>query len=405
MIKPNSIAIACLTASGLAGWAMAQDNLSTGTYPPSSSSPSSTVSAPRTGLYETVTKGNAAADNTVDDFTRRPTLIGTKQYFAGFGGADMQSGAFSFEGRGWNWFGSAVSRAGSAQGGANPAEVRAGIASGTAWGGGLILSFDKSTTDNAGTKTKTVIEGDGFGAFGDFNLGNSDVYGQVALYTGFDALLPPVNNYIKVEPPSPLPTTETNNYLINAMGGWKKDATTEGTHALNVEVGYNYSKNEVDPSTPANENSINELAVMFAHGYILRATPDYSVFLGTNNLLIWRAEKTTAAPTEHSIIGISTSPNLAFQKQFGKGFEGFSGGSVTASYFSYSNEPFGIGAPEEATRLLTADADVAVGLRWVKDNFALEGSLKEAVLLNGPYLIGGNANQGLMAEVGMSLGI
>ena len=47
---------------------------------------------------------------------------------------------------------------------------------------------------------------------------------------------------------------------------------------------------------------------------------------------------------------------------------------------------------------------MAVGLRWVKDNFALEGSLKEAFLANGPNFIGG-ASQGLLGPIGISLGI
>ena len=87
MTNLKAIATTCLAVTGLA---MAQDNASTSAFPtPSSSSSSnSSVSAPRTGLYSVVTKGNAAADKTVVDYTRRPTLIGNKQYFAGFGGAD-----------------------------------------------------------------------------------------------------------------------------------------------------------------------------------------------------------------------------------------------------------------------------------------------------------------------------
>jgi hypothetical protein len=399
MMKLKTIAIACMTASGVTGGAFAQDGLATGSFPTPSSSSSSAVSAPRTGLYSSVTKGNAAADNTVDDFTRRPTLIGDKQYFAGYGNDSLQSGAYSFQGIGFNWFGAMV-------GGANPDEVRVGVGSGTAWGGGLIVSFDKNTVETAAGKTKTVIEGDGFGAFGDFNLGTSDVYGQVALYTGFDALNPPTDHYTKVEPQTG-PTVETTNSLINVMVGWKKDATTEHTHALNAEVTYNYSSNEVDPSTPTDKTTLNELIVALSHGYILKASTDYSVFLGVNGGLSWQSAKQETPDLDASHIGVFASPNLAFQKQLGKGFEGFSGGSVTLSYDTYSDMPvpFAAGAPTDATELLTAGADVAVGLRWVKDNFALEGGLKESVLANGPYIVGGNAGQGLFYNLGISLGI
>src|SRR4051812_47059932 len=86
----RTIATTCLAVSGLA---MAQG----------ASAP--VPSAPRTGLYGSVTRGNIAADNTVEDYSRRPTLIGDKQYFAGFGDADLGNAAFSLKGMGYNWFG------------------------------------------------------------------------------------------------------------------------------------------------------------------------------------------------------------------------------------------------------------------------------------------------------------
>ena len=403
MIKLQTIAIACLAASGLAGRAMALENTSTSSFPTPSSSSSSSVSAPRTGLYTAVTHGNAAADNTVDDYTRRPTLIGDKQYFAGYGDADMQSGAFAFEGMGFNWFGAMA-------GGADPDELRVGLGKSTAWGGGVIVSFDKQNVETAAAKTKTVLVGDGFGAFGDFNLGSSDVYGQVALYTGFAALNPPnaAFNYVKVEPKAAGGvTTENSNYLIDVMAGWKKDATTEHTHAFNVELAYDMSKHKVDPSTPTEEVTENDLTLNVSHGYILKQSADYSVFLGCNGAFLFVTQKVTNPSTDLSHYGAMASPNLAFQKLFGYGFEGFSGASATLSFDTYDNiaPPFLAPGATSASQLLTGGADVNVGLRWVKDNFALEGSLKETVLQNGPYLIGGTADQGLFANVGIALGI
>ncbi|MDQ3002601.1 MAG: hypothetical protein M3Y08_15230 [Fibrobacterota bacterium] len=397
MKKLNTIAITCLAVSGLAGWALAQD-LSTGTYSTPATSSSSSLVAPRTGLYSVVTKNNGAGDNTVEDFTRRPTLIGDKQYFAGYGGSDMLSGAFSFQGIGLNWFGAMVG------GGISNDEVRFGVGSGNAWGGGVILALAKTNVETAAGKTKTVLEGDGFGVFGDFGLGNSDVYGQVAMYTDFNGPAggPGGFNYVKVEP-AVGPESETTYRLINIMAGWKKDATTEGTHSLNVEAAYNMGSHEVDPSTPAIDTKVNELGVLFAHGYILKASTDYSVFLGVNTGLQWHAESFEAAPTDRDNIGLFASPNMAFQKNLGKGFEVFSGGSVTASYSQSSNIPVG---EVEASALLTGGADVALGLRWVKDNFALEGSISENLLQTGPYFISGNDNaSGMFLQVGMSLGI
>ena len=125
MTKLKTAAITCMAVSGLAGWALAQEN-STSAFPtPSGSSSASTVSAPRTGLYTAVTQGNAAADNTVDDFSRRPTLIGSKQYFAGYGGTDMQSAAYNFRLGSLNWFGAVAAGAGT-----SPATLRVGAGSG-----------------------------------------------------------------------------------------------------------------------------------------------------------------------------------------------------------------------------------------------------------------------------------
>jgi hypothetical protein len=357
-----------------------------------------------------VTKGNGAADNTVDDYSRRPTLIGSKQYFAGFGGADMQSGAFSFEGKGMNWFGAVI-------GGANPNLLRLGVASGTAWGGGLLLAIDHTNVTNAAGETTTTFAGDGYGVFGDFNLGTSDVYGQIGWFTGFPGTLGGgvvglIPNATATFKPNVGAEISEHNWNLNLMAGWKKDATTEGTHSLNAEFSYtlgkNTSKGAVAPAANL-DNSMNQVVLSLSHGYILKAASDYAVFLGCYGGFLWQADKSTTPSVDASHVSVMASPNIAFQKQLGHGFEGFSGASVTGSYDTFSNEPgaapFPPAGSTDASQLLTGSADVAVGLRWVKDNFALEGSLKETVLQNGPYLIGGNAGQGMFVNVGMALGI
>jgi hypothetical protein len=411
MTKLKTAAKTCMMVSGMTGLILAQDNLPTSAFPTPSGATASTsagaVAAPRTGLYTVVTKNNAAADNTVDDYSRRPTLIGNRQYFAGFGGPDMQSGAFSFEGKGLNWFGSMT-------GGANPNLLRVGVGSGTAWGGGALVAIDHTDVTTAAGETTTSFTGNGVGLFGDVNLGNSDVYGQLGWFTGFPGTLgaTPLGfqaNTSQTLKPNAGGETSLSNWNVNLLAGWKKDATTEGTHALNLEFGYTFGKNTTDGLTPDLDNSVSTVLLNFFHGYILKSASDYAVFLGDNSGIIWQSDKSDAPSVDGSHFGVSVSPNLAFQKQLGKGFEGFSGASVTASFDYYNDEPATLPFPpvaaNDASQYLTGSADVAVGLRWVKDNFALEGSLKETVLQNGPYLIGGNANQGLFLQIGMSLGI
>lgn len=383
MMKHNTIAIASMAVSVLAGMASAQD-----AFPTPTSTAAASAAAPRTGLYTGVTKGNAAADNTVDDYSRRPTLIGDKQYLAGWGTADLVNAAYSIQGMGFNWFGSVLAIDSLSQ-------IRAGLAGGTAWGAGAIVGVRREYTKTPGPtggETTTYYEPSGFGVFGDFNLGSSDVYGQVGWNTGLPSQ-PGSQNSVLVKPATG-PEIDNQFHTLSIMAGWKKDATTEGTHAYNIEA--SYASEMTRPQVSAGDATLNIINVMPAWGYILRANSSYSVFLGTNGLLSY------IQPEDGSAYIISASPNFAFQKQFGKGFEGFSGFSVTGSWSSASDINVN---GDEFSQLLTGGADMAVGLRWVKDNFALEGSLKEAFLANGPYFIGGNTNQGLLASIGLSLGI
>ncbi|GEM_PF-2274813 len=386
MIKLNTIATVCVAAAGLAGWVKAQENTTTGSFPTPSST--SSVSAPRTGLYSGVTKGNAAADNTVDDFSRRPTLIGEKQYLAGWGTANLVNAAYSIQGNGFNWFGAVLALDSLSQ-------IRAGLAKGTSWGAGVIAGVNRihAKAATGGVETTTYYEPSGFGLFGDFNLGSSDVYGQVGWNTGLPSA-PGLQNSVWTKAPAPLPEDDDQNHTLSFMGGWKKDATTEGTHAVNIEL--SYTSEMIRLKNPTLEATLSTINVMPAWAYILRANSSYSVFVGANGLLSY------LHPENGNAYDVSVSPNFAFQKQFGHGFEGFSGFSVTASWSSETD--LGV-AGEEGSQLLTGGADMAVGLRWVKDNFAFEGALKDVVLANGPYLIGGNAGQGLMSSVGISLGI
>lgn len=353
---------------------------------------------PRTGLYGSVMKGNAASDNTVDDFTKRAHLI-DRQYLAGWGGADLVNAGYSFEAIGFNWFGAAY-------GGATPDEVRFGLASEGKFGGGLMLALNKvSTEDSLLGKTKTVLETDGFGAFGSFALGNAgDVYGELSVLTGFDDLGSGNDNYVKLDPPAPATGSEVTPRVIHVMAGWKKDATTEGTHALNAELILNIENWESKVGTATAKRGINDFQLWFYHGYILKDAGTFKVFTGSNSLVQFQTRDWDAAPTDRSIGVVSVTPNMSFQKTLGHGFEATAGAGVTAAWISQTNMPSGANNLDKSTTFLTGGADMAVGLRWVYENFAFEGAVKELMLSNGPQFIGGNAAPGMFAQIGLSVG-
>lgn len=363
------------------GLALAQDAAPTGPI------------APRTGAYGDVSQGNAASDNTVLDYTKRPTLIQGKQYMAAVaadnGTAQLGNGYFSFAGKGLDWFGSVTA---SSLTGAGAGEMRAGAAAGT-WGAGVVVDFKKTwIKDPAGNKTKAVVAGDGYGGFVDFGLGRiGDVYGEVISYTSAP--------YSKTD----VPAAETNPWMLHFLAGWKKDATTEGTHAFNVEALYNLSSSTVDPG--GIKTKVNAFGVMFSHGYILKASQSYSVFLGSNNSLAYSTTDNPAPTADPDFTTVSLSPNMVFQKQLGKGFETFAGASGSL-VFAMGNA--GVGDAGNST-LNTTGADASVGLRWAKDNFALEGTVNQALLKSGPNFIGGNGGtangNGLFAKFGLALGI
>ncbi len=339
------------------------------------------ATAPRTGLYSEVVKGNAASDNTVDDLTKRPHLI-NQQYIAGWGNAQLTNAAYSFKGGNLNWFGTARSNPGEA-------EIRTGVGSTGAWGGGLIVSLHRThTEDPIAGKTTTNFEGQGLGGFGSFNLGSvGDVYGQVAYYAGFDDLTIGNNNAIEVIPVAG-PTVTTENHLLNFMAGWKKDASQAGEHALNVELNMNFSSNKAG----AAKNGLTNINLSFYHGYILQASDDFSVFLGSNNSFIYNSASADPGP-DASGYTIASTPNISFQKKLGWGFDTQAGAGVTIAYVTQ----------EDNNAALTDGADMSLGLRWTKDNFAIEGLVREALLSNGPQFIGGGA-PGLFASIGLSVG-
>lgn len=344
-------------------------------------------------------KGNGASDNTVDDFTRRAHLI-DGQYLVGAGGQTLVNGAFSFEGLGFNWFGQAY-------GGDAPDEVRFGLAKSGLFGAGLMVSFAKATTEDSAiggkAETKNVLEGDGFGLFGSFMLGSAgDVYGEAFVYTGTDAL-PGADNY--TENKTAAATTEYTPRLLHILAGWKRDASSEGTHSLNAEFIFNMHSEE-NKAAATTEDNMTELQLAFYHGYVLKDAGSFKVFLGSSTQLTYQDYSFEAAPQDRSRMSLNIAPNISMQKTLSKGFEIFAGADMNLGFVSLTNlTPAGPAAgPDKGTVLATSGTDVSVGLRWNYENIAIEGALVDTFLAHGPHFIGGDDDQGLFAQVGLSVG-
>jgi hypothetical protein len=367
---------------------------------PAPAAASSEKTAPRTAAYGTVMKGNGASDNTIDDFTRRAHLI-DRQYLVGSGGQTLVNGAFSFEAVGFNWFGQAY-------GGGAPDEVRFGLASSGLFGAGLMVSFAKTTIeDSVGAtlvESKTVLEGDGFGFFGSFMLGSiGDVYGEAFVYTGTDAL-PGADVYN--ESKTSAATTEYTPRLLHILAGWKRDASSEGTHSLNAEFSLNLHSEE-NKAVTTTEDELTEMQLAFYHGYVLKDAGGFKVFLGSSTNLVYQDFSFEAAPQDRSRLGLNFAPNISMQKTLAKGFEIFAGADMNWGFTKASNLTLDGGAgaaPDEGTLLLTSGTDVSVGLRWNYENIALEGALVDTFLAHGPHFIGGDDEQGLFGQVGLSVG-
>jgi hypothetical protein len=56
------------------------------------------------------------------------------------------------------------------------------------------------------------------------------------------------------------------------------------------------------------------------------------------------------------------------------------------------------------TTVKTGGMDVALGLRWTHGRLAVEGILKETLLVDGPDFVGGTA-PGLLGAIGLSVGL
>jgi hypothetical protein len=188
------------------------------------------------------------------------------------------------------------------------------------------------------------------------------------------------------------------------MAGWKKDATTEGTHSLNLEGAVNILS--VDSAGPpkTTDNAL-ALSLVFSHGYILKAGTGYSVFLGSNTAFIYTSFDPPGSAADGHTMTLAVMPNLVFHKDLGHNFELSSGGSAGLSLNMYSKaEVPDLGFAKSGHTLLTSNAEINLGLRWVKDNFAFEGSVNESLLQSGPNFISG-MNNSMFGRIGVSLAI
>lgn len=399
-MKWSPLAIGSLVSTALLGAAIAQSDFtppatdaSTYSSNPGSTTANTGLTAPRTGIYNAVTALNAAADITVDVYIQRPTLINGQQFFSAWGDNTLRDGAFSFNTAGYDWFGSAT-------GTDVPTLLRAGIAKGGAWGAGLMLSLAKESYDTPAGDTKTVLQGDGFGLFGNLDIGNSDVYGRFGVFTDFDDVAPEPDNY------SDQGDTETDNTLFAFTVGWKKGAAGQGTHALNAELQVEYGSTD----SPTLDATRTEFDLLLFHGFVLKETPGYDVFLGSNSQLVMDMGDNKTAKTGPSRYGLFVSPNIAFQKNLMWSFEGFAGADVTLGWEMYNDAAGALpgrtapGAATGSNTFFTSRTGANLGLRWVKDNLAIEGSLADTFLSSGPNFIGGGT-PGFLSRVGLSLAI
>ena len=366
---------------------------------PMSASSGSGKTAPRTQSYGSVMQANAAVDFTTADYIFRPHLIGDLQFVSGNAAlpATEQGGAFAFRGMGFNWFGSVVNNARTVN--AAPftnSRVRFGMGMGETFGAGLMLEFNKFDQETVAGGVTTTNErtevGDAYGIFGSVNLGFINIFGDINRET------------------SPFPTVSaaaddesvTNNILVGAM----MDTKGEGSHALGGALIMSQSSYDLE-STGADGSSMSAALAVF-HGVPLVYNDDFGVFMGSNSLFSYSSEEqNTPANVDGSGFEIMISPNMGVQKKLGKGFEGTMGGSV--NLINYQSETTDDTVTETDLSVLNMEfpgssgsGDLGFGLRWTKGNFAVEGELATAFLLNGPNFIGGGT--GLFGSVGVAAG-
>ena len=178
------------------------------------------------------------------------------------------------------------------------------------------------------------------------------------------------------------------------------DANKEGDHSLNLEA--NLGIGDKKKAAPAADTATNLVVILdLSHGVILKQASGFAVFAGSNNRFMYRGTTTTVGTTkvDASEIFINVGPNIEFQKMLGKGFETFSGAGVNVTYDSKD----GGTTVGTSSAFFTTGADVSTGLRWNYENFALEGKITDALLFNGPDMIGGKG-PGLFGEVGLAVG-
>jgi hypothetical protein len=366
------------------------------------------ASAPRTPSYNAVTQGNIAVDYTTADYLVRPHLI-NQGFIAGYGltggaGAGTGNAALAFNAIGLNWLGAMDNTP-------TVLNIRAGIGMEKVFGAGILYELNKRSTSTEGglaeINTDTVLPGDGFGLFGSFNLMDMfSLFGELTFATGYGG------PYIKVENTTANTTTESDNSTTQIVLGMKKDASGEGTHAFRAIATMTFgsvtsSSEDATGTTKIEDQSTFGLNVVGAYGTPVKKNDDYSVFLGSDLTIGFSSFKDEVAPStpeESSLILIGITPNLAFQKTLGKGFETQCGASVPA--FIWAKSKAKTGTVEDGYSVLTSvGTNVDLGLRWTLGNFAFEGVISNNFLQNGPAIIGGNPTvPGMFGNIGVSLG-
>ena len=382
---------------------------------------------PRTPSYDAVMQNNFARDFSTDRYLVYPSLISDQFVEGSFIGAGAPATAFncdaalSFKAGDFNWFGgwapsSNVPAAIGNVSGAAPATsaaLKVGLAKSEAWGGGLLVDFDKtlSSTETATTATtNTYLAPDGIGVFGSFSLrGMGSIFANIS------------SNAFGVGSSDSKPdaTDETiiTNQLTYINAGWGMFGSGERSPSVGADISIAIGQSTTETKftgTPATDvkapdNSAVAISVNGHYGTpLVLKDNDYEVLAGSDASIIFGTTTENAAPkTTGSDFNIILTPNITFQKTLGHGFDAELGGSVNLFDWNMASSKTPGVAPAPDTKVTTntfktSNANVNIGLRWVKDNFALEGEVNPLLLINGPYFISG-AGAGTFASVGLVL--
>ncbi|MDD5675228.1 MAG: hypothetical protein PHC61_13750 [Chitinivibrionales bacterium] len=377
--------------------------------------------AVRSPVYNTIMQsgimqGNVAADLTTSDYMLIPHLIGDNQFVAGYGLDVNNNACLTFKSIGFNWLGDIDNNA-------DRLRVKAGLAVSNVFGAGLLYNLNKhglsdESASNADPVTKgntsLTAAGDGIGLFGSFNLGFAHLYGDLSYYfaSPADSSYHSENTSTPAGGASTTVTADSTHTRFNINVGLLKPGSGQGSMAFGALLNvFDASASDGDAKT-IKDNTFG-IGISGSCGTPISQSEDFAVFLG-GKVGIMTAFYTNGLDTPNvALASVKSSttfdfyirPNVSFQKQLGHGFETQLGASANLLDMLLVNSKTHASAKTGSSDVTSNNATVALGLRWKKDNFAIDGELSKTMLASGPYLISGNTGVGnLFGSLGVSLG-